>query len=227
MKREKLEASKTIRVERAVMIDRPAEEIFRFWREVENLPRVMKHLKKVEKLDDRRSHWSARAPANLDGEWDSEIINEVENEMIAWQSLEGSEVSSAGSVHFKPGPDGCGTEVKVILRYDPPAGVLGAKFAQLFGQHPSEQIGEGLSRLKELMETGHVSAGRTTFRKPVNPGSKPESFHGREEIPVSGDRALRLLSRRSAFRRGDSRPAPAPSPASLVPQRYPDETISG
>jgi len=88
--------------------------------------------------------------------WDAEIINEKENELIAWRSLEGSAVDTAGSVHFALAPDGRGTEVRVILKYDPPAGKVGAAVAGLFGEAPEQQIQEDLRCFKQMMEAGEV-----------------------------------------------------------------------
>jgi uncharacterized membrane protein len=142
-----------IRVEQSTVINRPREEIYAFWRSFENLPRFMDHLEAVQVLDDRRSHWVARGPAGTRVEWDAEIHNEIANELIAWRSLPGSEVDHAGSVHFTPIPND-GTEVRVILRYDPPAGKVGAAVARLFGEEPSQQVAEDLRRFKQVMEAG-------------------------------------------------------------------------
>jgi uncharacterized membrane protein len=146
-----------IRVEQSVTIERPREEVFAFWRNFENLPRFMDHLEAVHVLDNRRSRWVAKGPAGTRVEWDAEIHNEISNELIAWRSLPGSEVDHAGSVHFSPLHDG-GTQVRVILRYDPPAGKLGAGVARLFGEEPSIQVAEDLRRFKQVMEAGEVAA---------------------------------------------------------------------
>lgn len=149
-----------IKVEQAVTISRPREELFRFWRNFENLPRFMDHLESVQVLDDRRSHWVVKGPAGTRVEWDAEIHNEIPDELIAWRSLPGSEVDHAGSVHFSPVHND-GTEVRVILRYDPPAGKLGAAVARLFGEEPSRQVAEDLRRFKQVMEAGELAgAGR-------------------------------------------------------------------
>jgi uncharacterized membrane protein len=144
-----------IRVEQAVTIARPREELYRFWRSFENLPRFMDHLESVSPMGGERSHWMARGPAGTRVEWDAEIHNEIENELIAWRSLPSSDVDSAGSVHFEPAPGG-GTTVRVILRYDPPAGVVGAAVAKLFGENPERQVQDDLRRLKQVMEAGEV-----------------------------------------------------------------------
>lgn len=151
-----LGAGEGIRVEQSVIIERPREEVFAFWRNFENLPRFMDHLESVHVPDERRSHWVAKGPAGTRVEWDAEIHNEISNELIAWRSLPGSEVDHAGSVHFTP--HAAGTEVRVVLRYDPPAGRLGASVARLFGEEPSLQVAEDLRRFKQVLEAGDVAA---------------------------------------------------------------------
>lgn len=139
-----------------VTIDKSPEELYRFWRDFENLPRFMKHLRAVRVLDDKRSHWIADAPAGQSVEWDAEIINEAANELIAWRSLPGADIGNAGSVRFEPAPAGRGTEVKVNLEYDPPAGALGMAFAKLLGEEPAHQVADDLRRFKQLMEAGEI-----------------------------------------------------------------------
>ena len=141
-----------IKVEESIVIDRTPDELYAYWRNFENLPRFMDHLKSVTVLGERRSHWVARGPAGTTIEWDAEIHNEVENQLIAWRSLPGAEVGNAGSVHFTPIAEGRSTEVRVVLSYEPPAGRVGAAIARLFGEEPSQQVAEDLERFKEAME---------------------------------------------------------------------------
>ena len=152
-----------VRVERAVTVNKPRDEVYRFWRNLENLPRFMKHVQSVRVIDDRRSHWVATGPAGRTAEWDAEIINEVENELIGWRSLEGARVDNAGSVHFKSLPNDRGTEVRVLLQYNPPGGMVGAALARLWGEEPSQQIEGDLRRLKQILEAGAVP---TTLGQP-------------------------------------------------------------
>jgi uncharacterized membrane protein len=147
-----------VRVEQTVTIGLPPEQIYAFFRNFENLPRFMSHLQSVTVLDDTRSHWVTKGPAGSDAEWDAIIINEIPNELIGWRSIDGSQVDNAGSVHFKQNPAGRGTDVKVILRYDPPAGRFGAMTARLFGEDPAHQVKEDLRALKMLLETGEIAA---------------------------------------------------------------------
>jgi len=124
---------KGIKVEKSVTINKSPAELYRFWRNFENLPNFMSHLEAVRVDDNKISHWVAKAPGGTTVEWDAEIINEVENELIAWRSLEGMTVPNAGSVRFQALPHNRGTAVKVTLSYDPPGGGLGAAIAKLFG----------------------------------------------------------------------------------------------
>jgi uncharacterized membrane protein len=158
-----------IRLSQAVTINRSPEEIYRFWRDFQNLPRFMKHLESVRVTGDRRSRWVAKAPAGRTVEWDAEITEDRPNELIAWRSLEGADVDSVGSVRFERAPGGRGTIVKVEMRYSPPAGRVGAAVAKLLGEGPEWRIKDDLRRLKQLMEVGEVI---TTEGQPAGrPGS--------------------------------------------------------
>ena len=145
-----------VQVREVVTINKPPEELYAFWRDFDNLPKFMNHLESVTVQDDKHSHWVAKAPLGRTVAWDAEIINEVPNRLIAWQTAPGADVSSAGSVRFEPAPGGRGTEVRINLDYNPPAGVLGATVAKLFGEEPQIQIAEDLRRFKNLMETGET-----------------------------------------------------------------------
>jgi uncharacterized membrane protein len=145
-----------IKVEQSVTVSRPVEEVYRFWRNFENLPRFMDHLESVTVIDETRSHWVAKAPAGTKVEWDATIHNEIEDELIAWRSLPGADVNNAGSVHFTPVGNGSNTEVLVVLSYDPPAGKLGAAVAKLLGEEPSKQVEDDLRRFKQVMEASEV-----------------------------------------------------------------------
>lgn len=147
-----------IHVDVSMTIERTPWDLYQFWRNFENLPRFMEHLESVNVIDEKRSHWVAKAPAIAGGkvEWDAEIINDEPNSLVAWRSLENANVDNAGSVRFVPGPEGRGTEVRVVIDYIPPGGRLGKWVAKLFGEEPTQQIREDLRRFKRLMETGEI-----------------------------------------------------------------------
>ncbi|HVY25132.1 MAG TPA: SRPBCC family protein [Polyangiaceae bacterium] len=144
-----------VHVRKSITIDRSPDAVYAYWRDLENLPRFMAHLEAVRE-DAEGSLWRAKGPAGSTVEWRAEITIDKPNETIAWRSLEGASVPNRGVVRFKPGPGGRGTELHVELTYDPPAGVLGAAIAKLFGEEPGQQIAGDLRRLKQVLETGGV-----------------------------------------------------------------------
>jgi uncharacterized membrane protein len=164
-------------VERVTTINRPIEEVYAFWRRLENLPRFMRHLESVQATGPKQSHWRARGPAGMTVEWDAEILQDRENEWIAWRSLEGSDVQNSGSVRFSRAPGARGTEIRVQLQYSPPAGALGRTIARLFGEEPDQQIHEDLHRLKQLLETGEIPiSDGPSLRRPAQPAEHPEQL---------------------------------------------------
>jgi len=144
-----------IKTEHTITINRSPEELYRFWRNFENLPLVMKHLESVTVVDDQHSHWIAKAPAGQVVEWDAVIHNEIENQLIAWRSVDGSEIDHAGSVEFKENPFG-GTDLKVVLNFRPPAGKVGAIVAKFLGEDPAHQIEEDLNQFKSMIEATQI-----------------------------------------------------------------------
>ena len=160
--------NKGIQVQRSITVNRPKDELFRIWRNFENLPRFMKHLKsvRVSNAESGQSHWVTTGPLGREIEWDSEITEESENEYLAWSSLPGSVVESKGSVHFVDAPIGRGTILHVSMEYQPPAGSLGAAFARLFGEEPGQQVRDDLRHFKQVMETGEAASvdGQTSGR---------------------------------------------------------------
>jgi uncharacterized membrane protein len=144
-------------VEESVVINRPISELYRFWRNLENLPRFMSHLESVERITDTLSRWRAKAPAGTTVEWNAEIINEVPDQVIGWRSIEGSDVVSAGSVNFDEAAGGRGTRVQVRLQYSPPGGKVGDAVARLLGSDAATQIRQDLQRFKQLVESGQTT----------------------------------------------------------------------
>jgi uncharacterized membrane protein len=152
--RRKVRTGSAIKLQKTIRIERPPEELYRFWRNFENLPQIMTQIESVEVINDRLSHWVAK-PIPLGGpkmEWDAEVINEIDNELIGWRSLRGADVESAGSVRFERTFDGRATDLTVTLQYALPGGRFSAWAAKLVGEDPEQKIGEDLKRFKETME---------------------------------------------------------------------------
>jgi uncharacterized membrane protein len=168
--RRALGGTRGVGVRESITIERPVQEVFDFWNDPQNLPLFMRNVERVEAREDGRSHWIVRGPAGVPFEWDAEVINEIDGELIAWRSLAGADVASAGSVRFRPRAM-ARTEVTVALQYDPPGGKAGAMLAWLAGRSPASELRSDLRRLKQLLETGEVAtvAGQPTGeRKPVS-----------------------------------------------------------
>ena len=149
----------TVKVEKTVSIfNKSPEDLYQFWRNFENLPSFMRHLKSVTVIDEQRSHWVVKAPGNSTVEWDAEIvIDDPEMKLIAWSSVADATIDNSGFVRFQTAPPGRGTEVKVVLEYNPPGGIVGMTIAKLFGEEPEQQLGDDLRRFKQLMETGEIA----------------------------------------------------------------------
>lgn len=166
-----------VHVKQSYTIRRSPYELYQFWRNFENLPQFMSHLESVRVLDERRSHWVAKAPRLAGGqvEWDAEIINDEPASVIAWRSLDGADVPNTGSVRFVPAAADQGTEVHVTIEYLPPAGQVGRLLAKLFGEEPQQQIREDLRKFKQLMEAGEIATIQGQPRGNCAGGGEPHS----------------------------------------------------
>jgi uncharacterized membrane protein len=162
-----------VHVREQITVRRSPQEIYSFWRNFENLPRFMAHLEAVRVIDERRSHWTAKAPAGARVEWEAEIVEDRPDELIAWRALPQSDVPNEGSVRFVPAPGDQGTEIHVELRYEPPGGKLGAIAAKLFGEEPKQQVKGDLRRFKQVMEAGEVVHSDASIHKGPHPARPP------------------------------------------------------
>lgn len=145
-------------VGRTVTIDRPKQELYAFWRDFTNLPRIMDNVRSVVLLDDKRSHWTIEAPGGGTVEFDSRITEDVPGSLIAWESEEGADIRNCGRVGFMDAAPGRGTLVRVTIDYDPPGGAAGRALAKLLQREPNVQARRDLRRFKQLMETGEVAS---------------------------------------------------------------------
>src|SRR5688572_1728106 len=144
-----------IKVQKAININAPIDEVYQFWRNFENFPRFMDHVKQVS-VQNGLSTWKVAGPAGSSIEFESHITEAIPNESITWQTVPDSQVHHAGFVRFDENRDGS-TRVSVQMNYVPPAGALGHAVAQLFGVDPRQAMHEDLIRLKSLLEEGETS----------------------------------------------------------------------
>ena len=140
----------------SVTINRPADELYRYFRDFSNLPSFMENVAQIEVRDDRLSHWVVKAPAGKTVEWDARVTQDEPGRLIGWTSEEGADVPNSGRVEFRDA-GARGTVVTATILYDPPAGAVGKLVAKLFQREPAIQARRDLRRFKQLMETGEVA----------------------------------------------------------------------
>lgn len=147
-----------VQVKESITVEKPVNELYGYWRNLENLGSLMTHLESVRELGGERSRWVATGPLNTSIEWDAVITDDRQDELIAWRSVENADIPNEGAVRFsKTGRNGESTQVLVSLTYHPPGGALGAAIAKLFGEEPAQQISDDLKRFKREMESGTIS----------------------------------------------------------------------
>jgi uncharacterized membrane protein len=152
-------------VKRSITINKPRQEVYAFWRKLENLPRFMKHITEVDQLDTegKRYHWQMEAPKwGKKVDWEAEIVDEIPNERILYRTYNGSDVGQAGEISFKDGPQGEGTEMQATIKYYPPQGSIGSAIAKMLNTLIENVVHEDMRRFKYLLETGQMPSGKGT-----------------------------------------------------------------
>ena len=140
-----------------VTVGRPREQLYEEWRDFTRFPRFMENVERVEKLDDKRSRWTIKAPAGSKVEVVTRITEENSPDSIAWESEPDSDIKTEGRVEFLDAGPGRGTMVRLVMRYDPPGGIVGKGLAKLFQREPKIQSRRDLHRFKSLLETGEIA----------------------------------------------------------------------
>lgn len=151
------ETRSAIRLQKTINIHAPVEDVYRLWSNPENFARFMAHVKEVRKSEDGRYHWTIAGPAGVSVTWDSEITENIPNEVLAWKTMPWSAVRNAGIVRFQRNPDN-GTRLHILMSYNPPGGALGHVLASIFGHDPKAVLDEDLARMKSLLEVGRTRA---------------------------------------------------------------------
>ena len=149
-------------------VNKPREDVYNYWRQLENLPFFMSHLQSVVQKNEKESEWIAKIRGGIGTlKWNAEIVKEIPNELIGWQSVENSTIDNAGKVEFYDAPRGQGTVLKVIFSYHPPAGALGEGVAKLFNPLFKTLLKEDIRAFKQVIEAGEVSTikGQSSGRK--------------------------------------------------------------
>jgi uncharacterized membrane protein len=178
-----VERTDAINIRTNLIVNKPKDEVYRFWRRLENLPLFMKHLAAVTEIDEKHSHWEAVIPGGIGRiKWNAEIVKEEEGYMIGWQSIPNATISNAGKVVFHDALGGQGTELEVVISYHAPAGELGAGIAKALNPVFERIIRQDVMNFKEYIETKHngATAGGTS-------GASASGTSGNGSYSGSGD----------------------------------------
>ena len=169
----------SVEIAASLTIERPVDEIYSFWQDLDNLPIVLRHVDTVERMDERTSRWTVRLPTGVHLSWRAEIVDERQNELIAWQSVQGSDIYNEGFVSFRPVFDGEATELHVRILYRPPAGKVGARIASFLQSVQDLYLREDLRSFKQLMEAGEMptTRGQPSARSHRHNGRMDQLMH--------------------------------------------------
>jgi len=148
---------KNINIMTKLTVNRPRQEVYDFWRKLSNLPLFMEHLKRVDVIDDKRSHWVAKVPGHLgEIEWDAEVVKEINGELLGWNSLPHASINNAGKVEFRDADEN-GTEITVLITYRAPFGDVGEGIASLLNPVFQKMITTDVKNFKRYIEAGDIA----------------------------------------------------------------------
>lgn len=166
--------STAVNIRTGLIVNKPKDEVYAFWRKLENLPLFMKHLASVTEIDAKHSHWEAIVPGKVGKiKWNAEIVKEEPGYMIGWQSLPNSTINNAGKVIFHDALNGQGTELEVVIIYHPPAGDLGSGVAKLLNPVFEKLIRQDVMNFKEYIETKHNAKANTIANTDTSMDNNP------------------------------------------------------
>lgn len=177
----------SINIRTGLIVNKPKEEVYAFWRKLENLPLFMKHLATVTEIDEKHSHWEAEIPGGIGKvKWNAEIVKEEEGKLIGWQSVPGSMVNNAGKVQFREALGGEGTELDVVITYHAPAGEVGATIAKALNPVLEKIVRQDVMNFKEYIETKHVSSSNYQTSSSRSTGNDPNILRTEGESVAEG-----------------------------------------
>ena len=176
-----------INIRTGLIVNKPRQEVYAFWRKLENLPLFMKHLASVTEIDAKHSHWEADVPGGMGKvKWNAEIVKEEDGSLIGWQSIPNSMVNNAGKVQFRDALGGEGTELDVVITYHAPAGELGAGIAKALNPVLEKMIRQDIMNFKEYIETKHVSSSNYQTSSSRSSGTDPNILRTEKESVEQG-----------------------------------------
>lgn len=143
-----------VNIHTSLIIARPVEQVYNFWRRLENLPRFMNHLKSVKEIDNVTSEWTAKGPVGIGSiSWKAQILMDEKSKVLSWHSMPGSTIDNAGKVSFRKLDDNT-TEIEVVISYHAPLGFAGEAAAKLLNPVFEKIVKSDIESLKSYLEEG-------------------------------------------------------------------------
>src|SRR5690606_30766799 len=151
--------SEAVNIRTSIIVNKPREEVYKIWRNLNNLSLFMTHIKKVNVIDSIHSEWEAAIPLNnpMTIKWKAEIVKEIDNELLSWQSLPDSTIDNAGKVEFRDALGKQGTEITATIIYRPPAGNIGTGISKLFNPMFRKMVHDDILNFKNFIDSGKVT----------------------------------------------------------------------
>jgi uncharacterized membrane protein len=162
-----------VRASRNIIIDRPPEEVYRFWRDLENAPRFMPRVESVQRTGEGTWRWTAKGPGGRSIHWESETVEDQPNSLLSWRSVKGSLFKHSGTTRFERAPGDRGTIVRVEMEYSLPAGAVVANLAKLFGAEPGQRLDSALRAAKQILETGDIVQSDASIHRGMHAAQPP------------------------------------------------------
>lgn len=143
-------------VERSITVEKPADELYRYWRDPRELSKILGKFGEVTAVGGNRMHWRMNVPLRRNMEWDTQIVEDRPGQVLRWESVEGAQIPNQGTVRFRPAPGDWGTEANLYFRFEPPGGTLGKNVVKRLNIVPRLLAERVLRRFKSLAETGEM-----------------------------------------------------------------------
>ncbi len=143
--------SPTIRLNREIVIDAPVDEVIAFLTKVENLPRFMSFIRKVEISSLGNLLWEASGPGGVPIHWETFVLSWAPNARVEWRTIPGSPIFNSGRMDVRMlSFDRCKLQVELV--YALRAGSLGYAAARVLGFDPRAHIDGDLGKMKAIIE---------------------------------------------------------------------------
>lgn len=146
------ERRRSVAFQTLIDIERSVTDVFAFFKDFENFPRVIGGLESVIDYQDGRSRWQIFTPSGRIVSWDAVVTKYVPNSVIAWESVQGSAVETAGLVRFTPLSPRW-TRLELSMTYRPTYTGLDDAIHALFGPRATRRLRTDLEHARFYLES--------------------------------------------------------------------------